>query len=90
MRGLRMAGEGIETLAARVAGLGVGLISLRLFTMIISPTARAPRDEPALLWQWLGSSPMVQLCAIALVIGGSALWVVASLSKARAAQVRQC
>ena len=86
MRRLMMAGETVETFAARATGLGVGLISLRLFTTIVFPSARAPLDQSALLWRWLGSSPMVQLCAIALAIGGSAFWIAAALSKARAAQ----
>lgn len=86
MKRSMMAGESIKTLAARAGGLGVGLISLRLFTTIVFPSAHVPLDEPALLWRWLGSSAVVQLCAIALAIGGSALWMVASLVKARAAQ----
>lgn len=78
-----MAGENIEMLAARTAALGIGLISLRLFSMIVSPARSVAFDTPEFLCLWLSSSPIVQVLAIVLAVGGSAVWTAATLSKAQ-------
>ena len=47
---------------------------------------RPARDSVAPLAFWLASSSIAQVCAAALFIGGSALWLRADLAKSRLAQ----
>ncbi len=78
--------ETLKKLAAVAAGVGSGPLSLRLFTMLGVPVGGPARDSVAPLAFWLASSPIAQVCAAALFIGGSALWLAADLAKSRLEQ----
>jgi hypothetical protein len=78
--------ETMKKLAAVAAGVGSGPVTLRLFTMLGVPVGGPARDSVAPLAFWLASSPISQVCAAALFVGGSALWLYADLSKSRLRQ----
>jgi hypothetical protein len=78
--------ETVKKLAAVAAGVGSGPLSLRLFTMLGVPVGGPARDSVAPLAFWLASSPIAQVCAAALFIGGSALWLAADFAKSRLGQ----
>jgi hypothetical protein len=78
--------ETVKKLAAMAAGVGSGPLSLRLFTMVGVPVGGPARDSVAPFAFWLASSSIAQVCAAALFIGGSALWLRADLAKSRLAQ----
>ncbi len=78
--------ETVKKLAAVAAGVGSGPLSLRLFAMLGVPVGGPARDSVAPLAFWLASSPIAQVCAAALFIGGSALWLAANLAKSRLGQ----
>ncbi len=78
--------ETLKKLAAVAAGVGSGPLSLRLFTMLGVPVGGPARDSVAPLAFWLASSPIAQVCAAALFIGGSALWLAADFAKSRLGQ----
>ena len=73
--------ETMKKLAAVAAGVGSGPLSLRLFTDLGVPVGGPARDSVAPLAFWLASSPIAQICAAALFIGGSALWLAADFAK---------
>ena len=75
--------ETMKKLAAVAAGVGSGPLSLRLFTELGVPVGGPARDSVAPLAFWLASSPIAQICAAALFIGGSALWLAADFAKSR-------
>jgi hypothetical protein len=76
----------VKKLAAVAAGVGSGALSLRLFTMLDVPVGDPARDSVAPLAFWLASSPIAQVCAAVLFIGGSALWLAADFAKSRLRQ----
>jgi hypothetical protein len=78
--------ETVKKLAAVAAGIGSGPLSLRLFTMAGVPVGGPARDSVAPLAFWLASSSIAEVCAAALFIGGSALWLAADLAKSRLGQ----
>jgi hypothetical protein len=78
--------ETVKKLAAVAAGVGSGPLSLRLFTMLGVPVGGPARDSVAPLAFWLASSPISQVCAAALFIGGSVLWLAADFAKSRLGQ----
>lgn len=78
--------EAVKKLAAVAAGVGSGPLSLRLFTMLGVPVGGPARDSVAPLAFWLASSPISQVCAAALFVGGSALWLAADFVKSRLGQ----
>jgi hypothetical protein len=51
--------------------------------MVGVPVVGPALDSVAPLAFWLASSPIAQVCAAALFIGGSALWVAADFAKSR-------
>ena len=81
-----MTSETVKKLAALAAGVGSGPLSLRLFTMLSVPVGGPARDSVAPLAFWLAFSPIAQVCAAALFIGGSALWLAADFAKSRLGQ----
>jgi hypothetical protein len=80
MRNSKIANETVKKLAALAAGLGIGPLSLRLFTMVGFPAPGPAYDSEAPLARWLASSSITQLCAAALVIGGSVAWLAADVA----------
>jgi hypothetical protein len=78
--------ETVKKLAALAAGVGSGPLSLRLFTMVGVPVGGPAHDSVAPLAFWLASSSIALVCAAALFIGGSALWLAADLAKSRLGQ----
>src|SRR5712664_3192565 len=78
--------ETVRKLAAMAAGVGSGPLSLRLLTMVDVPVGGPVGDSVAPLAFWLASSSIAQVCAAALFIGGSALWLAADLAKSRLEQ----
>ena len=78
--------ETMKKLAAVAAGVGSGLLSLRLFSMLGVPLGGPARDSVAPLAFWLASSSIAQVCSAALFIGGSALWLAAELAKSKLRQ----
>ena len=54
--------------------------------MVGVPVGGPARDSVAPFAFWLASSSIAQVCAAALFIGGSALWLRADLAKSRLAQ----
>ena len=81
-----MTNETMKKLAALAAGVGCGPLSLRLFTILGVPVGGPARDSVAPLAFWLASSPIAQVCAAALFIGGSALCLAADFAKSRLGQ----
>jgi len=73
----------VRKLAPLATGVGSGLLSLRLFTILGVPVGGPARDSVAPLAFWLAYSSIAQVCAAALFIGGSALWLAADLAKSR-------
>ena len=80
MRNSKIANETVKRLAALAAGIGIGPLSLRLFTAIGFPASGPAYDSVAPLALWLASSSVAQFCAAGLVIGGSVVWLVADLA----------
>ena len=80
MRNSMIANETVKRLAALAAGIGIGPLSLRLFTVVGFPAAGPAYDSVAPLPLWLASSLVAQLCAAGLVIGGSVVWLAADLT----------
>ena len=78
--------ETLKKLAAMAAGVGSGPLCLRLFTMVGVPVGGPACDSVVPFAFWLASSSIAQVCAAALFIGGSALWLRADLAKSRLAQ----
>ena len=78
--------ETVKKLAVVAAGVGSGPLSLRLFTILGVPVGGPARDSVAPLAFWLASSPIAQVCAAALFVGGSAVWLAADLAKSRLGQ----
>src|SRR5712692_10185003 len=76
----------VKRLAAVTAGLGIGPLSLRLFTAIGFPAVSPGHDSVVPLALWLTSSPIAQVCAIVLAVGGSVLWLAADLAKSTRGQ----
>src|SRR5258707_9974930 len=74
----------VKKLAALAAGVGCGPLSLRLFTILRVPVGGPARDSVAPLAFWLASSPIAQVCAAALFIGGSGPKVAARFASFRA------
>jgi len=81
MRNSMIENDTVKRLAALAAGVGIGPLSLRLFTAIGFPAVSAGHDSVAPLALWLTSSPIAQVCAIVLAVGGSVLWLEADLAK---------
>jgi hypothetical protein len=81
-----MTNETVKKLAALAAGVGCGPLSLRLFTILGVPVGGPAGDSVAPFAFWLASSPIAQVCAAALFIGGSALWLAADFAKSRLGQ----
>jgi hypothetical protein len=86
MRRSIMTNETVKKLAALATGIGSGPLSLRLFTTLGVPVGGPAGDSVAPLAFWLASSAIAQVCAAALFIGGSALWLAADLAKSRLGQ----
>ena len=86
MRNSMIQNDTVKRLAAVAAGLGIGPLSLRLFTAVGFPAVSPGRDSVEPLAFWLASSSIAQVCAAALFIGGSALWLAADLAKSRLGQ----
>ena len=80
MRNSMIANETVKRLAALAAGIGIGPLSLRLFTVVGFPAAGPAYDSAAPLALWLASSSVAQFCAAGLVIGGSVVWLAADLA----------
>ena len=78
--------ETVKKLAAVAAGVGSGPLSLRLFAELGVTVGAPARDSVMPLAFWLASSSIAQICAAALFIGGSALWLCADLAKSRLRQ----
>jgi hypothetical protein len=78
--------EAVKKLAAVSAGVGSGPLALRLFTILGVPVGGPARDSVAPLAFWLASSPIAQVCAAALLICGSTLWLAADFAKSRLGQ----
>jgi len=80
MRNSTIANETVKRLAALAAGIGIGPLSLRLFTAVGFPAPGPVYDSAAPLALWLASSSIAQFCAAGLVIGGSVVWLAADLA----------
>jgi hypothetical protein len=80
MRNSMIANDTVKRLAAVADGLGIGPLSLRLFTAIGFPAVSPGHDSTAPLALWLASSSVAQFCAAGLVIGGSVVWLAADLA----------
>jgi hypothetical protein len=80
MRNSMIANETVKRLAALAAGIGIGPLSLRLFTAVGFPAPGPAYDSVAPLALWLASSSVAQFCAAGLVIGGSVVWLAADLA----------
>jgi len=78
--------ETVKKLAVVAAGAGSGPLALRLFTILGVPVGGPARDSVAPLAFWLASSSIALVCAAALFISGSALWLAADLAKSRLEQ----
>jgi hypothetical protein len=78
--------ETVKKLAAMAAAVGSGPLALRLFTILGVPVGDPARDSAAPLAFWLASSSIALVCAAALFIGGSALWLAAEFAKSRQGQ----
>ncbi|MGO9061907.1 MAG: hypothetical protein ACLQU2_31730 [Candidatus Binataceae bacterium] len=81
-----MTNETVKKLAALATGVGSGPLSLRLLMELGVPVGGPAGDSVAPLALWLASSPIAQVCAVALFISGSALWLTADLAKSRLGQ----
>ena len=81
IRNSMIANDTVKRLAALAAGVGIGPLSLRLFTVIGFPAVSPGHDSVAPLALWLTFSPIAQVCAIVLAVGGSVLWLAADLAK---------
>ena len=81
IRNSMIANDTVKRLAALAAGVGIGPLSLRLFTAIGLPAVSPGHDSVAPLALWLTFSPIAQVCAIVLAVGGSVLWLAADLAK---------
>ena len=81
-----MTNETVKKLAALATGVGSGPLSLRLFSTLGVPVGGPAGDSVAPFAFWLASSPIAQVCAEALFIGGSALWLAADFAKSRLGQ----
>jgi hypothetical protein len=86
MRRSIMTNERLKKLAALATGVGSGPLSLRLFTILGVPVGGPAGDSVAPVAFWLASSSIAQVCAAAMFIGGSALWLAADLAKSRLGQ----
>lgn len=73
--------ETVRKLAALAAGIGIGPLSLRVFTVLGFHAAGSAHDGVEPLAFWLTSSSIAQLCAAALVVGGGAIWLAAYLAR---------
>ena len=80
MRNSMIANETVRRLAALAAGVGIGPLSLRLFSVVGFPATGPVYDSAAPLALWLASSSIAQFCAAGLVIGGSVVWLAADLA----------
>lgn len=78
--------ETVKKLAAVAAAVGSGPLSLRLFTMVGVPVGGPARDSVAPLAFWFAFSPIAQVCAAALLVSGSTLWLAADFAKSRLGQ----
>jgi hypothetical protein len=81
-----MTNETVKKLAALATGVGSGLLSLRLFTMLGVPVGGPAGDSVGPVAFWLASSSIAQVCAAALFVGGSILWLAADWTKSRLRQ----
>ena len=78
--------ETVKKVAAMAVAVGSGALSLRLFTMLGVQVGGPARDSVVPLAFWLASSSIALVCAAALFIGGSALWLAADFAKSRLGQ----
>jgi hypothetical protein len=86
MRRSIMTNETVKKLAALATGVGSGPLSLRLFTTLGVPVGGPAGDSVAPFAFWLASSSIAQVCAAALFVGGSILWLAADWTKSRLGQ----
>ena len=86
MRKSIMTNERVKKLAALATGVGSGPLSLRLFTTFGVPVGGPAGDSVSPLAFWLASSSIAQVCAAALFVGGSILWLAADWTKSRLGQ----
>src|SRR5579864_4103834 len=86
MRNSMIANETVKRLAALATGVGSGPLSLRLFSTLGVPVGGPAGDSVEPLAFWLASSSIAQICAAALFIGGSVLWLAADFAKSRLGQ----
>jgi hypothetical protein len=81
-----MTNETVKKLAALATGVGSGPLSLRLFSTLGVPVGGPAGDSVAPLAFWFAFSPIAQVCAASLFIGGSVLWLAADFAKSRLGQ----
>ena len=81
-----MTNETVKKLAALATGVGSGPLSLGLFSTLGVPVGGPAGDSVAPFAFWLASSSIAQVCAAALFVGGSILWLAADLAKSRLGQ----
>jgi hypothetical protein len=88
MRDSTMANDRVKKLAAPATGIGIGPLSLKLLVAIGFMGNGQAHDSVVPLALWLAYSSIAQLCSVALVVVGGAVWLVADL--ARWGRVQQC
>ncbi len=88
MRDSMMANDPVKKLATLATGIGIGPLSLRLLVAIGFPATGQTHDSVVPLALWLTFSSIAQFCSVALVVGGSVVWLGANV--ARWGRVQQC
>jgi hypothetical protein len=78
-----MTNETVRKLAALATGIGSAPLSLRLFTILGVPVGGPGGDSVAPFAFWLASSSIAQVCAAALFVGGSVVWLAADRAESR-------